>query len=219
MTLAFWSDANIAIKRITAFLLAEELQSEPEYVETDEFAINVDHADFAWEKVETEVNVKGMTTEQAAASKDPSKAAPTAPPATSGEATALLPAASEDEDLVAPFHLDDVSFRIPKGSLTVIVGAVGSGKSSLLNGILGEMRRVGGRVQIASTVGYCPQQAWIQNATLKDNILFGREFDEQRYADAIKYCALEADIKILPAKDLTEIGEKGINLSGGQKQR
>lgn len=91
-----------------------------------------------------------------------------------------------------------------------------AGKSSLLAGILGEMKRTAGQVQISGSVGFCPQQAWIQNATLKDNVLFGLPFDGAKYDDAVKTCCLTADIEVLPAKDATEIGEKGINLSGQQ---
>ena len=89
-----------------------------------------------------------------------------------------------------------------------------SGKSSLLAAVLGEMRRLSGRVELSGSVSYCPQTAWIQNASLKDNILFGLPFDEDRYQRAIRHCALEADIEMLPHGDLTEIGEKGVNLSG-----
>ena len=69
------------------------------------------------------------------------------------------------------------------------------------------------------SVAYVPQQAWIQNATLKDNVLFGKAFTSKRYAKTIHACALQTDLDILPGGDMTEIGEKGINLSGGQKQR
>ena len=206
-TIAFWSDARIGLQRITAFLLAEELHSEPEYVETNEFAVKVTNANFTWEKIQTEVVTKNLTTKQAA--KGQTQTNPPPPPPTQADDAKL-------EETAVPFHLDGVNFTIPKGSLTVIVGSVGAGKSSLLSGILGEMKRESGSVQIAGTVGYCPQQAWIMNSTLKNNILFGKPFDQSKYDDAIKYCALQADIDVLPAGDLTEIGEKGINLSGGQ---
>ena len=68
-------------------------------------------------------------------------------------------------------------------------------------------------------IAYVPQQAWIQNTSLKNNILFGKDMDESLYKDVIYSCALEPDLRILPGGDETEIGEKGINLSGGQKQR
>lgn len=76
-----------------------------------------------------------------------------------------------------------------------------------------------GLVNINGSTAYVPQQAWIQNATVKDNIMFGAEYDAEFYAQIIKSCALEPDLAIMPAGDKTEIGEKGINLSGGQKQR
>uniref|UniRef100_A0A669PUM0 ATP binding cassette subfamily C member 2 n=1 Tax=Phasianus colchicus TaxID=9054 RepID=A0A669PUM0_PHACC len=112
-----------------------------------------------------------------------------------------------------------VNLDIKPGSLVAVVGAVGSGKSSLISAMLGEMENIKGHINIQGSLAYVPQQAWIQNATLKDNILFGSELDEARYQKVIKACALLPDLELLPAGDQTEIGEKGINLSGGQKQR
>nr|XP_006820966.1 PREDICTED: ATP-binding cassette sub-family C member 9-like [Saccoglossus kowalevskii] len=117
--------------------------------------------------------------------------------------------------------INDVNLAIPAGKLTMIVGSVGSGKSSLLSAMLGEMTTVSGTVQFQKNirVSYAAQKAWLQNATLKDNILFGAPFDVTRYNSVLDACALRPDIDILPGGDQTEIGEKGINLSGGQKQR
>ncbi|KAK2530524.1 Abcc2 [Columba guinea] len=113
----------------------------------------------------------------------------------------------------------NITLDIAPGSLVAVVGAVGSGKSSLVSAMLGEMENIKGHINIQGSLAYVPQQAWIQNATLKDNILFGSELDEARYQQVIKACALLPDLQLLPAGDQTEIGEKGINLSGGQKQR
>jgi ATP-binding cassette, subfamily C (CFTR/MRP), member 1 len=99
------------------------------------------------------------------------------------------------------------------------VGKVGSGKSSLLASMVGEMNKFAGRININGTVAYVPQQPWIINDTVQRNILFGSELDERFYAEVVESCALAKDMRILPAGDQTEIGEKGINLSGGQKQR
>ncbi|XP_077980908.1 ATP-binding cassette sub-family C member 8-like [Glandiceps talaboti] len=116
--------------------------------------------------------------------------------------------------------LSNINVEIDAGKLTMIVGLVGSGKSSLLSAILGEMTTVSGTVRFnRGTISYVPQKAWLQNATFKDNILFGNEFRRSRYQTVLEVCALGPDIEILPAGDQTEIGEKGINLSGGQKQR
>uniref|UniRef100_A0A8C1PKV4 ABC-type glutathione-S-conjugate transporter n=1 Tax=Cyprinus carpio TaxID=7962 RepID=A0A8C1PKV4_CYPCA len=106
-----------------------------------------------------------------------------------------------------------------RGSLVAVVGHVGSGKSSLLSAMLGEMEKKSGHVTVSGSVAYVPQQAWIQNATLKDNILFGHERKDSWYQSVLEACALLPDLGILPARDATEIGEKGLNLSGGQKQR
>jgi len=115
--------------------------------------------------------------------------------------------------------LSSINLKVPHGSLTAIVGRVGCGKSSLISSMLGNMEKMQGRVRVCNSIAYVPQQAWIQNATLRDNILFNKPFDHRRYQQVLKACALTADLKILPDSDLTEIGEKGINLSGGQKQR
>lgn len=115
--------------------------------------------------------------------------------------------------------LVNINFRVPERKLYAVVGPVGTGKSSLMSALLGEMEKLSGRATIKSKVAYVPQQAWIQNATVRDNILFGKPFDKKKYKKVLYACALERDLEILSAGDLTEIGEKGINLSGGQKQR
>ena len=116
-------------------------------------------------------------------------------------------------------RLKDISFQIKRGEFIVIVGEIGAGKSSLLAALVGEMRRTEGIVKLGGTVGFCPQTAWIQNATVKNNILFGREFDPEKYETVIRACALESDFDMLPNGDATEIGERGITVSGGQKAR
>uniref|UniRef100_A0A8C5H1L3 ABC-type glutathione-S-conjugate transporter n=1 Tax=Gouania willdenowi TaxID=441366 RepID=A0A8C5H1L3_GOUWI len=108
---------------------------------------------------------------------------------------------------------------VPRGSLVAVVGHVGSGKSSLLSAMLGETEKRSGQVTVKGSVAYVPQQAWIQNATVQDNIVFGREKLKTWYHRVLEACALLPDLDILPAGDATEIGEKGLNLSGGQKQR
>ncbi|XP_017065419.2 multidrug resistance-associated protein 1 isoform X4 [Drosophila eugracilis] len=115
--------------------------------------------------------------------------------------------------------LRNINIEVHKSSLVALVGTVGSGKSSVVQAFLGEMEKLAGVVNTVGKLAYVPQQAWIQNATVRDNILFGQSYDRKRYNKVIDACALRADIDILSAGDLTEIGEKGINLSGGQKQR
>ncbi|WVQ68434.1 uncharacterized protein L199_006642 [Kwoniella botswanensis] len=135
-----------------------------------------------------------------------------------------IPAVDESKEKEAVpeakiFQIHDIDLSIPKGSLTAIVGAIGSGKSSLLQGLMGEMRRTEGKVTFSGSTALCAQTPWIQNATVRENILFGQPWDEERYWAAVRDACLEPDLELLEDGDGTEIGEKGINLSGGQKQR
>ncbi|XP_069765084.1 ATP-binding cassette sub-family C member 9-like isoform X1 [Narcine bancroftii] len=145
-------------------------------------------------------------------------------------------------------NLSDISIRIPTGQLTMIVGQVGCGKSSLLLATLGEMLKVSGHVhwskepenemsqetswsaheiepvlessgRIQHSVAYSAQKPWLLNTTVEENITFGSPFMKQRYKAVIDACSLQPDVDLLPFGDQTEIGERGINLSGGQRQR
>ncbi|XKL69367.1 hypothetical protein PGB90_007136 [Kerria lacca] len=118
-----------------------------------------------------------------------------------------------------PPILNDINVKINRGKLVAVVGPVSSGKSSLISAFFGEMYKQSGFVNTNGSIAYVPQQAWIQNATIKDNITFNKTISESIYNKALDACALNVDLEILPAGDQTEIGEKGINLSGGQKQR
>ncbi|XP_021111972.1 multidrug resistance-associated protein 5 isoform X4 [Heterocephalus glaber] len=115
--------------------------------------------------------------------------------------------------------LYNIDLEVQEGKLVGICGSVGSGKTSLVSAILGQMTLLEGSIAISGTFAYVAQQAWILNATLRDNILFGKEFDEERYNLVLNSCCLRPDLAILPNSDLTEIGERGANLSGGQRQR
>ncbi|KAK3840773.1 MAG: P-loop containing nucleoside triphosphate hydrolase protein [Linnemannia gamsii] len=115
--------------------------------------------------------------------------------------------------------MHDVNLQIRRGALTAVVGRVGEGKSSLVGALLGEMHKYSGEVRSFGTLAYVSQSAWILNASVRDNILFGRPYDKERYLKTIRSCALVPDFKMLVSGDKTVIGEKGINLSGGQKQR
>lgn len=115
--------------------------------------------------------------------------------------------------------LENIDLEVKKGQLVAIIGSVGSGKSSLLSAILGDLFKVSGKVQVNGKVAYVSQTAWIVNATAKENIVFGKTHHDDKYDDVIKCCQLQSDFEILPNGSSTEIGEKGINLSGGQKQR
>ncbi|XP_022105344.1 ATP-binding cassette sub-family C member 9-like [Acanthaster planci] len=118
--------------------------------------------------------------------------------------------------------ISDINVDIPAGKLTMVIGSVGSGKSSLVSAIQGEMTTLSGTVQFnegTTSIAYAAQKAWLINSTFQGNVLFGKELDTKKYKKTIDVCALKPDIEILPGGDQTEIGEKGINMSGGQKQR
>ncbi|KAG8813820.1 hypothetical protein FRC19_002163 [Serendipita sp. 401] len=109
--------------------------------------------------------------------------------------------------------------HIAQGQFVALVGRIGSGKSSLMNALIGEMRKTKGEVLFQGSIAYTPQNPWLANATVRDNILFGNPYDEARFNAVVKACSLEHDFEMLPNGAETEIGEKGINLSGGQKAR
>lgn len=115
--------------------------------------------------------------------------------------------------------LSRVNLKAKAGQLLCIVGQVGSGKSSVLSALLGNMWCCFGTIAVRGKVAYCCQQAFIQNSSLRENIIFGCPYEEERYKDTLSRCALGPDIDSLPGGDETEIGERGINLSGGQKAR
>ncbi|RCV33345.1 hypothetical protein SETIT_7G076800v2 [Setaria italica] len=115
--------------------------------------------------------------------------------------------------------LTDVELRVKRGMKVAICGMVGSGKSSLLSCILGEMPKRNGTVRVSGSKAYVPQTAWILSGNIRDNILFGNPYDKEKYERIVQACALTKDIEMFANGDLTEIGERGINMSGGQKQR
>ncbi|KAL3808375.1 hypothetical protein ACHAXA_005346 [Cyclostephanos tholiformis] len=136
----------------------------------------------------------------------------------------------EKDNAESRIALKNITCSIERGSLVAVVGPVGSGKSSFLAAILGEMESIGGTKVYMSLqsegekrcdnlVSYCSQTPWVVNDTLRGNILFGRNYHEARYESVVRACALVDDLAVLPAGDMTEIGERGINLSGGQKAR
>ncbi|XP_035986072.1 multidrug resistance-associated protein 5 [Fundulus heteroclitus] len=115
--------------------------------------------------------------------------------------------------------LHSITLAVQQGQLLGICGCVGSGKTSLISAILGQMTVLEGSVAVRGRMAYVAQQAWILNATLRDNIMFGQEYQEDRYQSVLSACCLRPDLALLPNADLTEIGERGANLSGGQRQR
>jgi len=197
------TDAADSISRIQEFLLAEEQGDVVEWDSNLSNAIEVTNGSFAWERTSEKEKVQ---TKGKAATKQPNNA--------KSEADAAV---AETE--IEPFKLTDINLSVGRNELIAVIGTVGSGKSSLLSALAGDMRQVDGHIKMSSARAFCPQYAWIQNATVKDNILFGKEMDRQWYNEVVDACALRADLDMLPGGEMTEIGERGITVSGGQKQR
>ncbi|GMN37023.1 hypothetical protein TIFTF001_006472 [Ficus carica] len=125
---------------------------------------------------------------------------------------------SWDPELAIP-TLQEVNLETGFGQKIAVCGPVGAGKSSLLHAILGEIPKLSGTVSVYGSTAYVSQTSWIQSGTVRDNILYGKPMEKDKYEKAIEACALDKDINSFDHGDLTEIGQRGINLSGGQKQR
>ncbi|GJJ74847.1 ATP-binding cassette, subfamily C (CFTR/MRP), member 1 [Entomortierella parvispora] len=212
---------TVATRRIQKFLLAEEVSDDTtESIKTlpgdpSVPLIEITNGVFAWEtegpEVETEKEKRAREKVEDKKQKQLEKEALKA-----GKPIPEKPIPVEKN--YGP-TLIDVNLTIARENLTAVVGRVGQGKTSLLNAIIGDMYKREGTVKTYGSKAYVAQQAWIVNATLRDNITFGNVFDQAKYDHILMACGLLPDIAMLPAGDQTEIGERGINLSGGQKQR
>ncbi|GJN85930.1 hypothetical protein PLIIFM63780_009505 [Purpureocillium lilacinum] len=209
------TDAWSSLKRIEEFLMEEEQEEDVIHRPDGESAIELHDASFTWERTPTQDPDKGSI------GKDKKPTAPKAGkpqeghrPASSGEDTASTLVEERE-----PFKLHDLNLRAGRNELIAVIGTVGSGKSSLLAALAGDMRKTSGDVVFGASRAFCPQYAWIQNTSLQNNITFGKEMDRDWYKEVIQACALQSDLDMLPNGDQTEIGERGITISGGQKQR
>jgi ATP-binding cassette subfamily C (CFTR/MRP) protein 1 len=226
-------DAWSSVYRIQEYLMCEEQDDDAIFDLEAKNAVHMNNADFTWERTATQdpdqpgIKSKKQTKDDIKLQKETNKQAikdkkaastlkqegiETPGESTPDDATTLV----EDRE---PFKLHNMNFSIGRNELVAVIGGVGSGKSSLLAALAGDMRRTRGEVTIGANRAFCPQYAWIQNATVQENILFGREMDKNWYKAVIDACALQADLDMLPQGDSTEIGERGITVSGGQKQR
>ncbi|KAG0212688.1 Multidrug resistance-associated protein 1 [Mortierella sp. NVP41] len=215
---------RIATRRIKTFLLLEEIDtsivqrfSRPPSGKKDPkpVAVDIDNGTFAWGQdiAPAAATASGLykTTVAAATATD---AEDERQPLLSGSNKASSSTSTPGRPTLA-----NINLQIPDGSLTAVVGRIGQGKSSLLSALMGEMYKKQGSIKIYGDLAYVPQQPWILNATVQDNIVFGKVFDQELYDRIVFASGLRPDLEMLPAGDQTEIGERGINLSGGQKQR
>ncbi|KAI1293287.1 hypothetical protein EDD11_008442 [Mortierella claussenii] len=208
-------DAYVAMKRIQTFLLSEEASPIPPPDPQHEYALSMKDASFIWDQLPSS---SGST--DTLISQDVSGTSEQTENDTVTVKSSDIPVVEgKPKPETDRSYLTKLNLHIPRGSLVAVVGPVGSGKSSLLQSMIGNMTQIEGQVTRGTNISYASQTAWIQNATIQDNILFDTPFDEERYQRVIKACCLEADLKLFPFGDQTEIGERGVNLSGGQKAR
>ncbi|KAG0196953.1 hypothetical protein BGX28_009529, partial [Mortierella sp. GBA30] len=207
-------DAYVAIKRIEKFLLSDDGATLPRLDESADAAITFENADFVWES--------GSTPTEEHLNDHSNALTDTMPTLVESQEVITNSNGHEEDDngqkRTRPY-LHNINLKVKHGSLVAVVGPVGSGKSSLLQAMVGNMTLTGGKVSHGATISYASQTPWIQNSSVRDNILFDKPFEEDRYWQVVKACCLEQDLASFHDYDLTEIGERGVNLSGGQKAR
>ncbi|RLN10087.1 hypothetical protein BBJ28_00018735 [Nothophytophthora sp. Chile5] len=240
------SKAKISYARLDAFLASDEVANQPlllpgsiESTPTNKApllsagndsngiavgkgCISIRDASFQWPKTSRAAEVVVVTPDtrdaQAERDENPSPDSPTSNSAVKVDVEQSRGASNSVNDSQV-FRLEGVNLEVQRGSLVMIVGKVGAGKSSLISALLGEMPRTSGVLELGGRVAYVSQDTWIRNASVRENILFEQEFDAERYASVLEASQLAMDLRALPNGDATEIGERGINLSGGQKAR
>jgi ABC-type multidrug transport system fused ATPase/permease subunit len=177
------TDAWSSLSRIQEYLLAEEREEEAVYKPDAPNAVEMHSASFTWERTPTqdpEGTVAGPTKgKKGKASKSKPETHDSSAVDSSEEASTLV----EERE---PFKLEDLNFELGRNELVAVIGTVGSGKTSLLAALAGDMRKTNGEVVLGASRAFCPQYAWIQNATVRQNILFGKEMDKDWYAEVIK---------------------------------
>ncbi|KAL8714669.1 MAG: hypothetical protein Q9220_001618 [cf. Caloplaca sp. 1 TL-2023] len=215
------TDAWASVGRIQEFLLAEEQLDDFKWDSKGKNAVVMDQADFTWERTATQdpdkkgVQSKKQVKDAGRNSKAEQRAVRAGGQSPAGDGTDSSSTLTNAE----PFKLHGMDFALGRNELVAVIGGVGSGKSSLLAALAGDMRRTTGHITMGASRAFCPQYAWIQNATVRENIVFGTEYQRKWYDEVVDACALRPDLEMLPHGDMTEIGERGITVSGGQKQR
>ena len=239
--LSFTADMLMGLKRIADYLFSPEIEGMEYYHQLDDplspIALEIAGGFFEWEtfepeedeeekkkkdKVEKE-NLKliwdTLTKEEKKAKKLQNKQKKKDEKMKKKEKKKLGDAIEHPISTESNFvGLNDINLSIKKGEFIVITGSIGSGKSSLLNAFAGFMTSSAGTVDANGSLVFCGAP-WVQNSTVRDNILFGSDYDKVTYDKVVYACSLEADLYNLPAADFTEVGEKGVTLSGGQKAR
>lgn len=205
------TDAFVAMGRISTFLESEEFspsssRRKETTKESCDYAIEIDSGDFEWEDFQNE----GLQNEEHTKKEVETNQ--------SYEKGSFKKSDNGDENKKVFEGLHNINLKVAKNELIILTGTIGCGKTSFLNAIMGFMPCKAGIVSVDGSLAFC-NQPWIQNATVKENILFGSEFDKNRYNQVLTVCNLDMDLENFQDGDNTEIGERGITLSGGQKSR
>uniref|UniRef100_A0A8C4Y8S2 ATP-binding cassette sub-family C member 5 n=1 Tax=Gopherus evgoodei TaxID=1825980 RepID=A0A8C4Y8S2_9SAUR len=208
------AEAKVSLTRLKKILLTEIPPVYVKQLKNSENAVVMENATLSWECLNE--HSRKNNNENSMNGKSAYKCQPKPEPVLPHSETSIRETGKEGSEAIA---LHNLSFTVKKGKVLGICGNVGSGKSSVISAILGQMYLYDGTVGVDGTLAYVSQQAWIFYGNVKQNILFGEEYSEERYNYAINVCSLKSDMETLPYGDLTEIGERGLNLSGGQKQR
>ncbi|PJF18603.1 hypothetical protein PSACC_01584 [Paramicrosporidium saccamoebae] len=188
--------SKVSIKRIDDILQAASVSTSnsPIMLEKEEKAVILEDATFQWDAPPPDLKKKKKNKRSARVSVHPMQEK-------------------------ALFSLNSMAMIIPRGSLVAIIGKSGSGKTSLLAALVGDMQLKSGKRSMYGSIGICEQNGWLVNATVRENILFGLPYDQAHYLKVIRQCALETDLSTFPSGDSTMIGERGATVSGGQRQR
>ena len=217
------SEARVAMPRLHRLLVQPDVNVVPDNVQDEGSAIEFQHASFAWDEepiLETSPTENGNA--EASKSRRPSRRERKEEKKFRKRLNSkmkLLEIQGEGDNKVATDSLVNINLCVKRGQIVGICGAFGSGKTSLLMSLLGGLRLKDGSVAVKGSIAFVSQQAWILNASVRENILFGAAMDKERYERVLTASCLRPDLRILQDGDETEIGERGINLSGGQKQR
>jgi ATP-binding cassette, subfamily C (CFTR/MRP), member 1 len=197
ISLSAYKEAHKSYQRIQAYLDAPEAKPLLLTKAEDGTLVDIKHGSFSWH--------------------EPPRAAETANPL--NYSLVAEEGTSKEDHHVASVVLRDVTLSVRRGEFIALVGEVGSGKTSLISALLGQLTLLSGEQTLSARTAYVSQESWIQNISLQDNILFSSPMDHLRYVEVLDASQLSQDLLTLPNADATEIGERGINLSGGQKAR
>ena len=227
--------ANLVIssRRVGLFLKARELEAPSVYAKSDPsspYALEIKNGYFYWDKKLSPEEAQAMREKQIKSKKKRKGKKARSDGKNSELRQTLLTVKSGQTGLTSEnnvlnersFALENLNFKVERGKLTVIIGKIRSGKSSILNALMGEMRvsnPLKTSIHVNGTVSYQGQNPWLINGTIKDNVLLNKPYDEEKFNWALKYSALELDLKTWDLRELHEVGESGTALSGGQRAR